>query len=74
MKKSFLYKIKIINLISHTKNIIKNNIFKNIKLIYIKDKRGNNSSNQKQQSKKENVFFIDGKIISNKNNMNNSNY
>ena len=74
MKKSFLYKIKRINLISHTKNIIKNNIFKNIKLIYIKDKRGNNSSNQKQKSKKENVFFIDGKIISNKNNMNNSNY
>ena len=74
MQKSFLYKLKLINLIICIKNINKRNIFKIIKIIINKeDKKDNNCSNQDPKLNVSNSdFLVDDKIIINPNIMNNS--
>ena len=72
MKKTLLYKLKIINLIICIKNIIKVNIFKNIKLIYTENKKDDNYSNkQKKLNVPNNIFVANDKLINNKKKKNN---
>ena len=73
MKKNLLYKLKIINMLICIINIIKNNIFKKLKLKYNnKEKEESILLNQKVNDA-NGIFLVDDKIIMNMNNMNSVN-
>ena len=76
MKKSLIYKLKIINLTINMKNIFRSFIFKKIKSTNKNEKKANETNNQNQKTNDLNgIFLVDDKIIMNMNNlMNNTNY
>ena len=80
IKKSFLRKLKLINLLICSKIVIKRHIFKDFNQINLSlnddDEKDENEvlSQPRKTSDVNGIFLVDDKIIMNMNNMNNENF